>query len=250
MHRHVEVAAPREPLPAWAAAVLIHAACTIAAYGLAPGASWMWLEGGCAAALGVISGLPAWWLPINLLFVPGAHALHSLALPTVLYPAAFGALFVVNAAAWRHRVPLFLSSTKAAEALAAWLPPRAGFRFLDLGCGTGSLLADLVRARPDGDYTGIETAPLPFAISWWRLCKCADARVAWGDFWCADFSQYDVVYAYLSPEPMARLWEKARREMRPGSLFVSNSFGVPGHTPAHAVPVADAMRSILYLWRM
>jgi hypothetical protein len=32
-----------------------------------------------------------------------------------------------------------------------------------------------------------------------------------------------VVYAFLSPAPMAALWDKVRREMRAGSLFISNS---------------------------
>jgi hypothetical protein len=49
---------------------------------------------------------------------------------------------------------------------------------------------------------------------------------------------------------MAELWTKAEREMRPGSLFVSNTFAVPEHPPQETLTVEDLHRSTLYLWRM
>jgi SAM-dependent methyltransferase len=257
MRQHADFSAPREAPPIWANAVFIHAVCTVASLTIAarapqlmPGAAWYWLEGISAAVLGAVAGLPIWWLPINLLFVPAVHALSGWHIPAALYLAAFCAMFAVNVAAWRHRVPLFLSSAKVTTALWALLPPHAGFRLLDLGCGTGSVLAAFSRARPDGNYHGIETAPLPFLLSCWRTRTHAAVRVTWGDFWGADFAHYDVVYAYLSPAPMARLWRKARREMRPGSLLVSNTFAVPGVAPAYTLPVGDRMRSTLFVWRM
>lgn len=257
MQPHAEIAVLREPLPAWAVAALIHVASTVASLALAagapdlaPGAAWCWLEGVGAAVIGVMAGLPLWWLPINLLFVPAAHALLGWQVPAPLYLAAFGVLFAVNVAAWRHRVPLFLSSAKVPAALWALLPRHAGFRLLDLGCGTGSLLGAFAHARPDGHYHGIETAPFSYLVSRWRARSISAVSVAWGDFWRADFAQYDVVYAYLSPQPMARLWQKARREMRPGSLLVSNTFAVPGVEPAYVLPVGDRLNSTLFVWRM
>ena len=257
MPRHAELSLRHAPLPAWAVAALLHAACSIAIWmmavrapGLAPDAAWYWLEGLSAAVLGAVAGLPVWWLPINLVFAPAAHAVLGWHIPAVAYLVAFCLLFAFNAGAWRHRVPLFLSSAKVTAALSALLPARAGLRFLDLGCGTGSVLSELARARPDGSYHGIETAPLTYGLSWWRTRRCAAVRVTWGDFWAVDFSHYDVVYAYLSPEPMARLWEKARREMKPGSLLVSNTFAIPGVAPAYALPAGDRMRSTLLVWRM
>jgi len=257
MQPHAEIAALREPLPVWAVAALLHVASAVAALALAvcapefvPGASWCWLEGVGAAVFGTLAGLPLWWLPINLLFVPAAHALLGWQVPAPLYLGVFGVLFALNVGAWCHRVPLFLSSSKVPAALWALLPRHAGFRFLDLGCGTGSLLTDFARARPDGSYHGIETAPVSFLLSCWRARSASAVSVAWDDFWRADFAQYDVVYAYLSPQPMARLWQKAQREMQPGSLLVSNTFAIPGVEPTHILPVGDRLNSTLFVWRM
>jgi SAM-dependent methyltransferase len=257
MLRHADFAAPRAASSPCAVAGFIHLVSSAASLAFAartpgamPDAAWCWLEGVGAAVLGAAAGLPLWWLPINLVFAPAAQALLAWQIPATVYLAAFCLLFALNVAAWRHRVPLFLSSARAAAALAAWLPPRAGFRLLDLGCGTGSLLANLATLRPDGDYHGIETAPLSFALSWWRTRARAAVRVTWGDFWTTDLARYDVVYAYLSPQPMARLWQKARREMKPGSLLVSNSFAIPGVAPDHTVAVNDRMRSTLLVWRI
>jgi len=245
-------------LPApWAAAALIHVACAAvwaaaatAAPELVTAAAWPWLEGVSAAAIGAVARLPKWWLPINLLAVPAAQSLLALQLPPGLYLAAFCALLLVNVGAWRSRVPLYLTNAKAAAHLLTLLPQGSGFRFIDLGCGTGSLLSHLARERPDGHYAGVELAPLLFLLSLWRARRNAALSVRWGDFWRADLSPYDVVYAYLSPAPMAELWRKACREMRPGSLFVSNGFCVPGVEPARSIVVAGRPRSTFYIWKM
>jgi hypothetical protein len=87
-------------------------------------------------------------------------------------------------------------------------------------------------------------------MAWWRNRGQSAIDIAWGDFWRVDLKDYDVVYAYLSPAPMARLWNKAVREMRPGSVLVSNTFAVPGVTPHFEIELGDRMRSTLYGWRM
>lgn len=129
-------------------------------------------------------------------------------------------------AALREPLPVWAAAALAVgapefvpAALWALLPRHAGFSFLDLGCGTGSWLTDFARARPDGSYHGIETAPFSFLLSCWRARSASVVSVAGDDFWRADFAQYDMVYADLSPQPMARLWQKAQREMQPGACW-------------------------------
>jgi hypothetical protein len=49
---------------------------------------------------------------------------------------------------------------------------------------------------------------------------------------------------------MARLWDKARAEMKPGSLFISNSFPVPSVPPAETVELQDLSHARLLIWRL
>ncbi|MCH7937526.1 MAG: hypothetical protein IH994_10635 [Proteobacteria bacterium] len=129
---------------------------------------------------------------------------------------------------------------------------RPGVRFADLGCGLGGPVLDLARRRPDGNFTGIESAPLPFALAWLRLrfAGLANVKVLFGDYRSHGLGEYDVVYAFLSPVPMPDLFDKAKHEMKSGSLLISNTFDVPGHPADETVEVADRRRTSLYLWRL
>lgn len=207
---------------------------------------WIGLAGLTAALLSRWSGLPAWWQAINLAFIP----LLWLALQSEIDPgwflAGFALLALTSLGVIRTRVPLYLSSTRAAEALAERLPKNA--RILDLGCGLGGPLANLAALRPDATLHGVEAAPLNWLIARLRLLGRAHIRL--GNLWDSDLSSHDVVYAYLSPAPMPRLWQKARAEMRPGSLLISNTFAVPGVEPDEVVELHDLSHARLLIWRM
>lgn len=211
---------------------------------------WALLQGVIAAAIGRVLGMADWWLPIHLAFAPALVTALSFDLSPFWFLGAFLLLALVYGKTHQTQVPLYPSSRAAVVALAQLLPLRRGFSFIDLGSGCGGFLHQLHKMRPDGSYHGVEAAPLPFLIGRCRSALAADGyRVDWGDFWERDLASYDVVYAYLSPRPMAALWRKARREMRPGSLLVSNSFAVPGVTADISLELRDA-GSTLYLWRM
>ena len=70
------------------------------------------------------------------------------------------------------------------------------------------------------------------------------------DIWSADISSADIVYVFLSPEPMPAIHDKARREMKPGSLLVSNSFAIPGLDADEIWDLSDRRKTRLYLYGM
>ncbi len=215
----------------------------------APAPAMLLLQGVLAATLGACLRLPAWWVPLNLLFIPAAVAVHQLNLPPTLFCAGFILLTLVFWTTFRTRVPLYLSSREAGEKLAELVPQAPGAALLDLGCGFGGLLRQLAALRPGARLEGVEIAPLPALVAWARLRGVPQCRVRRADLWRMDLSQYDVVYAFLSPAPMTALWDKVRREMRPGTLFVSNSFAVPGVDPDRVLPLAGR-GDHLYVWRL
>lgn len=210
-----------------------------------------------AAAQGALAALVAaalraapWWLAIHLAFAPLAVLAAQLPVAPAWYLAGFALLALVFWSGAGAQVPLYLSNRATAEALAALLPAAPGGRVIDLGGGTGGLLARLAAARPDLAFTGIESAPLPYLAG--RLGAGRRGNVAWrrGDFWREPLAGYDLAYAFLSPVPMARLWAKACAEMRSGALLVSNSFAVPGVEPAATRQLGDRRRTRLYLYRI
>ncbi|MBI5918591.1 MAG: class I SAM-dependent methyltransferase [Nitrosomonadales bacterium] len=252
----------RRRLPPAVLALLLQSAAFILAVLLARFApfsltplSFSLLVGVFAAAFSHLAGQARWWVPIQFIFAPAQVTMLTLEVPPTLYLVIFLVLLVVYWSTFRTQVPLYLSSNKVWQALETLLPAPAtgggaGFRFMDIGSGIGGVLAHLARVRPDGEYHGVEIAPLPFLWSWLRLRLKPNCRVRWGSLWDCDLSHHDVVFAYLSPVPMAELWEKARREMKPGSLFISNTFAVPEFPPQKTVQVDDLHHSLLYIWRM
>ena len=205
-------------------------------------------QGFFAAWMARLKHAPLWWQFIHLLFIPLLLLLNSLHLPPLLWLGGFVLLFLVY---WRtdtSQVPLYLSNRLTGEAVARLIPPEPSF-VIDLGCGTGGLLCQLGSLRPDCHFTGIEHAPIPYLIARWRCRRQDNVHIRHGDLWSVGLGSCQLVYAFLSPVPMPRLWQKAREEMTLGALLVSNSFAVPDTPPEQTIAVDDSRQTQLYCYR-
>ena len=208
-------------------------------------------QGLLALSLSLLIRFASWWYVIQFSLAPALVSTQYLNIPPIWFLSGFVLLAMIYWNTFRTQVPLYLSSRKAWLAINELLPDEPGFSFVDLGSGLGGLLAYLNEVRPGGHFHGVESAPLPFFFSWLKARLNGNGfHVTWGDFWKLNFADYDVVYAYLSPIPMTNLWCKARSEMRPGSLFISNTFVVPGVKPNKVVSLKDLNDSTLYIWQM
>ena len=70
-----------------------------------------------------------------------------------------------------------------------------------------------------------------------------------GDYQALNFANYDVIFAYLSPVAMLNLWEKAHKEMLPGSMLVSLEFEILGVAPSFCIS-GNGLSPILYIWKI
>lgn len=216
-----------------------------------PPSAFALLCGGLAASFSYFAGLAIWWLVIQLIFVPALVLMLTFEIPPMFFLAAFLIMLAVYWSTYRTQVPLYLSSNKVWRALEDLLPPPdTHFHFIDLGSGLGGVLTHLARIRPNGHYSGVESAPLPLIWSWLRIRRFKNCEVHWGSLWDCDLAQYDVVFAYLSPVPMEQLWLKARSEMRKGTVFISSTFAIPEQAPHQTIEVDDLHHSTLLVWRM
>jgi ubiquinone/menaquinone biosynthesis C-methylase UbiE len=119
---------------------------------------------------------------------------------------------------------------RTAENSAAYLLPRlrASARVLDIGCGPGTITADLAARVPGGYVTGIDSAPdvLALARAEADRRRQANVRLEVGDAYQLSFDDdtFDVVHAHqvmqhLS-DPVAALREM-QRVCRPGGLVAA-----------------------------
>lgn len=176
------------------------------------------------------------------------RALWGVPVPAWVYLLLFLGLALVFGGGLFTRVPLYNASEDAWRNLEALMPATPGFRFVDLGCGLGGPLAHLARRRPDAVFVGVEASPLTWLVAWLRCLPRRNAHIRLGSLWRTDLGPIDVTYAFLSPVPMSALWAKVRREMKPGTRFISHSFEVPNETPQRVIPVKGRDGARLLVW--
>lgn len=205
--------------------------------------------GAVALVLATVTRQPWWWRLMHALFAPLAWAVAQLAIDPGWFLLAAILLLLVYRGALSGQVPLYLSNRQTATAVAGLLPDGDGIRCADLGAGLGSVLRPLAMARPDAHFVGVENAPLTWLGGRLLSLALANCELRWGSLWRMPLHEFDVVYAFLSPVPMPGLWRKVEAEMKPGSLFVSNSFPVPAVTPTAVVEVGDGRGTRLYCYR-
>jgi SAM-dependent methyltransferase len=169
----------------------------------------------------VVAGFPLSALVLGAVTLPPWAWLVPLAGLLALYPVQ----------AWRD-APLFPTALDALDGLPGQLVLPDAPRLLDAGCGLGHGLDALRRAWPGARIEGLERS-VPLALA--ARLRCRWARVLRGDMWAQAWAGYDLVYLFQRPESMARAWQKAQREMAPGSWLVSLEFDVPGVEPQAAL---------------
>jgi len=219
---------------------------------LPPFTALLIVQGVLAAVGGAFSGLGKWWMPVQAVLPLAAASSLSLQVPAYLWLILFALVALVYWNSARGGVPLYLSNRRTWAALADLLAGREGMRFVDLGAGLGGTTVHLARAMPDASFVAIESAPIPFAVTWARsrMAGLRNLQVRYGDFWSADLGEFDTAYAFLSPLPMAKLYQKVRAEMPAGGLFISNSFPVPEAEADEIKILDDRRRTHLHIWRL
>ncbi len=204
-------------------------------------------QGGVAALLTLLVKGPRWWVPLHLLFLPGLWAMVRGAIPAGWYGAGFVGLGLVYWNTFQSRVPLYLTHRETLVELDRLVREMAPRSFVDLGCGTGTVLCALAVHHPNIRFVGYEVAPIPWLIGKWKARALSNCTLHRKSFWTVSLSEFDLVYAFLSPVPMPALGEKMIREMRMGTSLISNTFKMPGMFPHRTCLTEGTMP--LYLYR-
>ena len=203
-----------------------------------------------AAALGISTflQLPTPWKIVNLALPLSVASSLVVSLPSWIFALPFVGLAFLHAPALWTRVPYYPTSRAAYPLILAELPPEKEFTFIDIGCGCGDLLVFLKMHRPMGRYFGVEIGVFPYLSSKIKALLHGGGAITirFQDIKRTELSDFDYVYAFLSPAAMTAVWNKAYQEMKTGSIFMTNSFEAP--SPAdYTIAVKDARRSSLFV---
>jgi hypothetical protein len=193
--------------------------------------------------------LPRPWRVFNALILPLVLLFLFTPLPAWVFGVLFlSALLLYLPTIWT-RVPYYPTSKPIFEAVLNELPAKH-CSFIDLGCGFSELLCYLAKRRPESSFEGIELSPLAYLVSLVKVRArgLRNVRIRYGSFWQVDLGEYTVVYAFLAPPPMRSLWEKAKREMKPETILLSNSFAVPDE-PADIISVPRTHQGSIFRYR-
>jgi len=208
------------------------------------------LQSSCAMLSSKLLRQPPWWLAIHLLFLPAALALHSLQLSAHWYLLILTVFILVFWGTVKGDVPLFLSSNAVVEAVSQLITKESAQYFAELGAGIGTVTAPLAKQHPKLIINAWERAPIPWVINIWRSRHYANSHCYRSNLWSCDFSQYDVIFAFLSPAIMPELGAKLQTAMKPGSLLISSSFAIPDWQPETIKQVNDLAKTQLFCYRI
>ncbi len=209
------------------------------------------LAGGWAAIFSTRLREPAWRSPMQFGFSLALYAGQHSMVPSLLWAAAFAvSLLLFGGGLTGRRAPLYLTQARALDALLACIPEELDGLCIDVGAGLGSFMLQVAPLRPRLRFAGVERAPLTALLGDWR-CRLQDCgRVRLGDLWHCDLSAATVVYAFLSPEAMEALWQKASAEMAAGTWLVVNAFAVPGQVPTRTERYGDGETDVVFSYRL
>ena len=108
------------------------------------------------------------------------------------------------------------------------LANRPGIKVADLGSGDGRIV--IAFAKAGAQAVGYEVNPILALWSWYNIWKAGatgQATIHFKSFWAVDLSGFDAIVVFGMTHIMGRLQAKLERELRPGTLVVSNIFKFP-----------------------
>lgn len=129
-------------------------------------------------------------------------------------------------------IPYVPSLPERIETMFSLIEVSPGQKSLDLGAGDGRVVIEF--AKRGLQAIGLEIDPNLVKLANKNIKEAGfegKAQVFEKDFWDEDFSKYDIITIYGIFDIMKRLEEKFEKELKPGTIVVSNGFRLPYWEP-------------------
>lgn len=109
---------------------------------------------------------------------------------------------------------------------------KEGDRAIDVGSGDGRVVIEM--AKTGAEAYGVEINPFLVLWSRYQINKAGlkgKAQIYWKNQWSQDFGMFNKVAVYGITYIMKDLEKKFKKELKLGSLVVSNAFAFPSWKP-------------------
>lgn len=149
-------------------------------------------------------------------------------------------------------IPPMPTSPKEKKALFALLPKEITGTIYELGSGWGTLAIPLARRYPNCQVIAIEVSPIPYFFSLLRkfLFGPSNLKILRRNFFSISLNNSSLVVCFLFPGAMEKLALKCKKEMKPGSTIVSNSFALPGWEAKEVRTTENIYQSKMYRYQV
>ena len=127
------------------------------------------------------------------------------------------------------------------DEILALVPMRPGQRFYDLGCGEGRVLI-AARQKYGVQAVGYEVNVCAYLYArlnnWWHG---SGVKIRFRNFMHADLSDADVIYCYQASGAIQQLRDKFNRELKPGTIVISNTYTIERWLTPTVVTLGDGI---------
>lgn len=149
------------------------------------------------------------------------------------------------------------SSRKARHAITQWIHknfPQSA-TVLELGGGWGDLIFPIAQQAPHLRIVAYEYSWIPWLWMKIRQRRASSSNILLlnRDFRDEDLSVHapiDVVTCYLFTGAMEALKQQLRRDVKPGTWVISNTFSMLGWTPIETLILNDLYKTRIYIYRV
>ena len=141
-------------------------------------------------------------------------------------------------------VPFVPVPRSVVAAIMNLLPLEHGGTLYDLGSGDGRVVFAAAHQYPQATAIGVEKAPLPFLLAWWHahIHAHTNARTLRQDLFKTSLSNASVVFMYLMPNVLERLYPKLVKELAKGTPVISCDFTFKDREVSHIIPVLNGKK--------
>jgi len=180
-----------------------------------------------------------------------------MSLKIILYTLPF-LFFLYHILVYFHtRVPIVNTPRKYFDQLFYNLKIPKNSTIYELGCGAQANFLFRAQNYKPCKLVGYELSILHacfarFKAKLKKKSQKTPIEIYCQDFWKVSLSDADIVYAFLVPEIVQKVWEKLKKEAKPGTILISLADQIPGEKIWQQIPTRpnDTKTTYYYIYRV